>query len=50
MQGARKLIAIAHRQSTVKNSDKLIYLRDGRLAGIGTYEELLRNPRFRELT
>jgi ATP-binding cassette subfamily C protein len=50
MHGARTLIAIAHRLSTVKSCDQLIYLRDGKLAGIGTYEELLRNPRFRELT
>ena len=50
MPGARTVIAIAHRLSTVKSCDQLIYLRDGKLAGIGTYEELLGNPRFRELT
>jgi ATP-binding cassette, subfamily B, bacterial PglK len=50
MHGARTLIAIAHRLSTVKGCDQLIYLRDGKLAGVGTYEDLLRNPRFRELT
>jgi ATP-binding cassette, subfamily B, bacterial PglK len=50
MHGERTLIAIAHRLSTVKDCDQLIYLRDGKLAGVGTYEELLRNPRFRELT
>ena len=50
MHGSRTLIAIAHRLSTVKSCDQLIYLREGKVAGIGTYEELLRNPRFRELT
>ena len=50
MQGARTLIAIAHRLSTVKGCDQLIYLRDGKLAGVGTYEELLKDPSFRQLT
>ncbi len=50
MHGSRTLIAIAHRLSTVKDCDQLIYLRDGKLAGVGTYEQLLVNPRFRELT
>jgi ABC-type multidrug transport system fused ATPase/permease subunit len=50
MHGARTLIAIAHRLSTVKDCDQLIYLRDGKLAGVGTYEELLRDPGFRQLT
>lgn len=50
MQGTRTLIAIAHRLSTVKSCDQLIYLRDGKLAGVGTYEELLRDPTFQQLT
>ncbi len=48
--GTRTVIAIAHRLSTVKGCDQLIYLRDGKLAGIGTFEELLRDPGFRQLT
>jgi len=48
--GTRTVIAIAHRLSTVKNCDRLIYLRDGRIAGLGTYEELLRDDGFRQLT
>ena len=50
LPGSRTVIAIAHRLSTVKGCDQLIYLRDGKVAGLGTYEELLRDPRFRELT
>jgi ABC-type multidrug transport system fused ATPase/permease subunit len=50
MHGSRTLIAIAHRLSTVKSCDQLIYLRDGKLAGVGTYEELLGDPSFRQLT
>src|SRR5688572_25547915 len=48
--GTRTLIAIAHRLSTVKDCDQLIYLREGRLAGVGTYEALIRDPAFRQLT
>jgi ABC-type multidrug transport system fused ATPase/permease subunit len=36
--------------STVKNCDRLIYLRDGKLAGVGTYQELINDPGFRQLT
>ena len=50
MHGSRTLIAIAHRLSTVKSCDQLIYLRDGKLAGLGTYQELLADPSFRQLT
>jgi ABC-type multidrug transport system fused ATPase/permease subunit len=50
MRGTRTVIAIAHRLSTVKNCDKLIYLRDGKLAGMGTYAELITDPGFRQLT
>ena len=50
MHGTRTVIAIAHRLSTVKDCDQLIYLRDGRLAGVGTFEDLLRDPSFRQLT
>jgi ABC-type multidrug transport system fused ATPase/permease subunit len=50
MHGTRTVIAIAHRLSTVKDCDQLIYLRDGKLAGIGTFDELMRDPAFRQLT
>jgi ATP-binding cassette subfamily C protein len=50
VDGLRTVIAIAHRLSTVKGCDQLIYLRDGRIAGLGTYDELMRDPGFRQLT
>jgi ATP-binding cassette subfamily C protein len=50
MHGSRTVIAIAHRLSTVRSCDRLIYLRDGRIAGTGTYEELIGDPSFRQLT
>ena len=50
LRGARTLVAIAHRLSTVQACDRLIYLRDGRIAGIGAYQELLSDEGFRRLT
>ena len=50
IHGTRTVIAIAHRLSTVKDCDQLIYVREGRMAGLGTYEELMRDPGFRQLT
>ena len=50
VRGTRTVIAIAHRLSTVKHCDRLIYLRDGKLSGIGTYAELMTDPGFRLLT
>jgi ATP-binding cassette subfamily C protein len=49
VHGTRTVIAIAHRMSTVKGCDRLIYLRDGKVAGLGTYQELLSDPGFRQL-
>ena len=34
-------ILIAHRVSTIENMDKIIYLDDGKIAAVGTHEELL---------
>jgi ATP-binding cassette subfamily C protein len=50
MRGTRTVIAVAHRLSTVKGCDRLIYLRDGRVAGIGAYDALMQDPGFRQLT
>jgi len=43
-------IFIAHRLSTVQSCDRLVLLRKGRIAGIGTYAGLLKNPEFLALT
>jgi ATP-binding cassette subfamily C protein len=50
VHGPRTVIAIAHRLSTVRHCDRLIYLRDGRVAGLGTFQELINDPVFRQLT
>jgi ABC-type bacteriocin/lantibiotic exporter with double-glycine peptidase domain len=34
-------IVIAHRLSTIQNADKICYLDQGKLAEIGTYQELM---------
>ncbi|MBS6888438.1 MAG: ABC transporter ATP-binding protein [Clostridium sp.] len=36
-------IIVSQRASSIKNSDKIVVLDDGKLAGIGTHEELLEN-------
>lgn len=46
----RTLVVIAHRLSTVVDSDKIIVLDDGRVVGEGTHAELLEStPLYREL-
>ncbi|WP_053351268.1 ABC transporter ATP-binding protein [Leucobacter musarum] len=46
----RTLIVIAHRLSTVIDSDKIVVLDEGRVIGEGTHEQLVENtPLYREL-
>merc|ERR1719183_645470 len=40
----RTTLVIAHRLSTIKDSDKIIAMKDGRVADDGTHEELLKKP------
>jgi ATP-binding cassette subfamily C protein len=45
------IIMIAHRLSTVKNCDKLFLLKEGRIVGEGTYNELVSsNEEFRKMS
>jgi len=37
----RTVIAIAHRLSTVKHFDRIVFIKDGRIAEIGSYDELI---------
>lgn len=47
MRGQITVILIAHRLSTVKNADKVVYLESGKIVSIGSFEEVRRNvPNF----
>ena len=37
------IVAIAHRLSTLANSDRIIYLADGRIEAQGAFKEVLKN-------
>jgi ATP-binding cassette, subfamily B, bacterial PglK len=50
LQGTRTVIVVAHRLSTVRRCDRIIVLREGRVAAVGTYADLLAtDPNFRRL-
>jgi ABC-type multidrug transport system fused ATPase/permease subunit len=40
LHGRATVIIVAHRLTTVQNADKVIYIEDGVVLGIGTFEEL----------
>jgi len=40
LKDERTFITIAHRLSTVRNCDRLFFLKKGRIVARGTYEEL----------
>lgn len=50
LQGEVTVMMVAHRLSTIQRCDRILFLDEGRLAGIGTYEELkASNASFRAM-
>ena len=50
LKGDRTLIMVAHRLSTVRNCERLYFIKEGRIEQMGTYEELCaRHPEFRSM-
>ncbi len=50
LAGAKTMIVIAHRLSTVRHCDRLVFLNKGRILDQGTFDELVaRNPDFRRM-
>jgi len=50
LHGIKTLILIAHRLSTVRHCDRLYWMKDGRIADSGTFEELAqRNAEFQTM-
>lgn len=50
LRGDHTIILVAHRLSTVRNCDKIVYLEGGRVSGMGTFDELAEaNEAFRLL-
>ena len=43
MSGNKTIIVIAHRLSTVKNADRIIYLENGKIESQGTHGEMIKN-------
>ena len=49
LKGQVTLVVVAHRLSTVINADRVVYLEDGEIKGIGTFQELRDQvPNFNE--
>jgi ATP-binding cassette subfamily C protein len=50
LAGERTILIIAHRLSTVRNCDKLVFMKEGRIAAVGRFDDLVRdNAEFRRL-
>jgi ATP-binding cassette, subfamily B, bacterial PglK len=50
LRGRHTIILVAHRLSTVRNCDRIVFLEHGKMTGLGTYDDLLNaNAGFRAL-
>jgi len=49
LRGKTTVIIVAHRLTTIKDADQVIYLEGGKVLGIGTFAELQKTlPQFEE--
>jgi ABC-type multidrug transport system fused ATPase/permease subunit len=49
LRGDTTVIIVAHRLTTIKDADQVIYLEGGKVLGIGTFTDLQRTlPQFEE--
>ena len=50
LKGKSTIIIVAHRLSTIRDVDKIFFLEDGKIEGIGTFDELFENNiKFRNM-
>ena len=48
LKGTCTIITIAHRLLTIKNADEIIYLQDGGLLDVGSFEDMIEKfPEFK---
>ena len=51
LKGNRTILMVAHRLSTVRRCDRIVFLKNGTIDAIGTFEQLQeQHPEFREMT
>jgi ATP-binding cassette, subfamily B, bacterial PglK len=51
LRGRHTILLVAHRLSTVRNCDRIVFLEHGRMTGLGTYDDLQSsNAGFRALS
>ncbi len=51
LKGQYTIIIVAHRLATIKNADRIILLKNGKISAIGTFSGLLENSKeFRQMT
>jgi len=50
LSGKKTIVMIAHRLSTVRNCDQIVFMQRGRITAMGTYDQLIEeNADFREI-
>ena len=50
-RGTHTILLVAHRLSTVRDADRVVFVEDGRVAGVDTFEGLRRsNDSFRRMS